>query len=112
MTPQTELQDQTPANDVGAAALLAAGLGAFSLGLIALLADRLPAAKSDLSFYPPTGSLSGVTTLAILVWLASWALLHWRWSHRTVSIRPITLAASLALLAGLLLTFPPFADLL
>jgi hypothetical protein len=27
-------------------------------------------------FYKPTGPLSGVTTCAIVVWLAAWAILH------------------------------------
>jgi hypothetical protein len=53
-----------------------------------------------------------VTTCAIVVWLAVWALLHWRWSSRNVEIGRVTAAAFILLFLGLLLTFPPIADLL
>ncbi len=96
----------------GAAAVLAAGIGAFALGLIAFAADRYPPLARLLIFYRPTGPLSGVSTVAILVWLAAWAGLHYLWGGRNASLRPI-IALSLVLLAiALLLTFPPFADLL
>ena len=52
-----------------------------------------------------------MTTSAILVWLAAWAILHARWRKKTVA--PVHIKIALALLAlALLLTFPPFADLL
>jgi len=41
-----------------------------------------------------------------------WALLHWRWSSRNVEIGRVTAAAFILLFLGLLLTFPPIADLL
>ena len=98
-------------NGMGAAAVLAAGIGSFALGLFAVLADKIPSIKSWTNFYNPTGPLSGVTTCAVLVWLAAWAILQMRWRNREVRFRPIG-AVALALLAlGILLTFPPFADL-
>jgi hypothetical protein len=99
------------ANGAGAAAVLAAGIGSFALGALAVLADKSAAVKSRMLFSKPTGPLSGVTTLAIAAWLLAWLLLHWRWRGRDVALRPV-LGAALALLAlGLLLTFPPIADL-
>ena len=62
-------------------------------------------------FYKPTGPLSGVTTCAIFAWLVAWALLHRRWSSRNVSVARIAAAAFILLFLGLLLTFPPIADL-
>ena len=112
MNPQANPPPPNPPNGAGAAALLAAGLGAASLGLLSLLADKLPSTKPAFTLYHPTGPLSGVTTAAVLFWLAAWALLHWQWNNRSVPIRPVLIAAFLALLAGLLLTFPPFADFL
>jgi hypothetical protein len=100
------------ANGPGAAAVLAAGIGSFCIGLFAVLADKSPAIKSLMIFSKPTGPLSGVTTCAILVWLFSWAVLHARWQTRTVELTRVC-AVALGLLAlGVLLTFPPFADLL
>lgn len=96
----------------GAAAVLAAGIGAFALGLISFAADKYPPLARLLIFYRPTGPLSGVSTVAILVWLAAWAGLHYLWSGRNMSLRPIVAVSLVLLVIALLLTFPPFADLL
>jgi hypothetical protein len=98
-------------NGSGAAAILAAGLGCFAIGVIAVLADRSPAVKRALVFYPPTGALSGVTTLTIALWLVSWAVLEWRWKARTVALGRVNFVAFVLLAIGLLLSFPPIGDL-
>jgi hypothetical protein len=99
-------------NGPGAAAVLAAGIGSFSLGLLAVIADKIPSIKNWMNFYNPTGALSGVTTCAIIVWLASWAILQMRWRGREVRFAPVGAAALVLLALGMLLTFPPLADLL
>jgi hypothetical protein len=63
-----------------------------------------------LNWYAPTGPLSGVTTLAIILWLTTWALLDWRWKSRTVHVARVNVVALTLLALGLLLTFPPFID--
>jgi hypothetical protein len=65
-----------------------------------------------LTFFKPTGALSGVTTLAILTWLISWAILARVWRNRNVNMVSVNVIAFGLLLVGLLLTFPPFMDLL
>ena len=98
-------------NGSGAAAILAAGIGSFSLALLACVGDKSAAVKNSLIFYKPTGPLSGVTTGAILIWLVSWGVLEWSWRNKTVSVGRIA-AIALALLGlSLLLTFPPVVDL-
>lgn len=62
-------------------------------------------------FYKPTGPLSGVTTVAILIWLFTWGILDWRWRNRTVAMGRTTAIALILLGLSLLLAFPPFADL-
>jgi hypothetical protein len=103
-------QDGTP-NGSGAAAVLAAGIGCFALALLAIAADNSLSLKALLVFYKPTGVLSGVTTVAILVWLASWGVLERRWKKRTVALGRIAGVALALLCLSLLLTFPPIADL-
>ena len=49
--------DQTLPNGPGAAAVLAAGIGCFFLGIFTLLGDKLPALKPHFTFYKPTGPL-------------------------------------------------------
>ena len=96
----------------GAAAILAAGIGSLALGLGAFAADAVPAIANAFNFWAPTGALSGVTLTAIAVWLVSWFGLSRRWGSRNVSLTGVNVAAFAMLVASLLLTFPPFMDLL
>lgn len=98
-------------NGAGAAAILAAGIGSFLLAVFAIAGDKSAALKSFFIFSKPTGPLSGVTTCAIIAWIAIWVVLHTRWSKRTVALARINAAAFLLLALALLLTFPPIADL-
>jgi hypothetical protein len=100
------------ASGPGAAAVLAAAIATFTLGVLALAADAVPSLARVLNFWNPTGPLSGVTDIAIIVWLVSWFAFSRRWVGRSPDLRRVNLAAALLLVVGLLLTFPPFMDLL
>lgn len=102
-------EEQT--NGAGAAAILAAGVGAAALGVLAVAGDKSAAVKSAMVFYKPTGPLSGVTTVAIVVWLLSWAVLEWRWGKRSVAVGRVCGVALVLLGVGVLLTFPLVGDL-
>jgi len=112
-TPKNAACTNAPAltNGSGAAAILAAGVGTFSMALLACAGDKSAAVKSSLIFYKPTGPLSGVTTAAILAWLFTWGVLEWRWRNRAVAAGRITAVALVLLGLSLLLTFPPIVDL-
>jgi hypothetical protein len=99
-------------NGPAAAAILSAGVGSTLLGLIALVADASKPIAKLLTFYLPTGPLSGVSSLAILLWLGMWLILAKRWRVKNVALGKVNAAAFLLLALGILLTFPPFADLL
>ena len=98
-------------NGAGAAAVLAAGIGAFLLSVLAIAADQSAIVKNLMNLYRPTGPLSGVTTCAIAAWLAAWFVLHRRWHWRNVVVARVCAASMVLLFLGLLLTFPPIADL-
>ena len=98
-------------NGGGAAAVLAAGIGSFLVAVFAILADKSATIKSLMNFYKPTGPLSGVTTCAIIVWLVAWLIFHRRWQNRMVAMGRVRAAALILLILGVLLTFPPIADL-
>ena len=98
-------------NGGGAAAVLAAGIGAFLVAVFAILGDQSSFFKSLFIFYKPTGPLSGVTTCAIIGWLAAWLILHRAWRRRDMAMGRVSVIALVLLLLGLLLTFPPIADL-
>ncbi len=99
-------------NGSGAAAILAAGIGAGVLGILALASDALPAVSQFFQFSPASGDLSGVTTTAVIVWLLAWFGLSRRWRARDVNLLGVNLAAFVLLVVGLGLTFPPFMDLM
>jgi hypothetical protein len=107
----TSVSSATRPNGAGAAAILAAGIGAFLVAAFAILADQSAAVKRLMIFSKATGPLSGVTTCAIVLWLAAWAILHARWRNRTVALTRVNAAAFALLIFALLLTFPPIADL-
>jgi hypothetical protein len=98
-------------NGSGAAAILAAGVGAMALGVLAVAGDQSAAVKSWMVFYKPTGPLSGVTTTAILIWLGCWGVLEWRWGKRSVAVGWVCVVALVLLGVGVLLTFPLVGDL-
>ena len=100
------------ANGSGAAAILAAGIGCAAVGILAFAGDASGAIGGLLNFYHPTGTLSGVTTVAIIIWLVAWLILNRLWQGRTISMTTINVWAFAGLAVGFLLTFPPFMDLL
>ncbi len=102
----------TMPNGPGAAAILAAGIGCAAVGILAFAGDASEAIGKLLNFYNPVGTLSGVTTVSIIVWLVAWFALARRWGKKSVAIGKVNLAAFTLLIVGLLLTFPPFMDLL
>jgi len=97
-------------NGSGAAAILSAGAGCFALAILAFAGDKSTLIKSYLVFYKPTGPLSGVTTVAISIWIFMWAVLEWRWRRRTVAAGGINAIAFVLLGLSLLFTFPPVVD--
>lgn len=98
-------------NGAASAAILASGFGCFAFAVLAILGDKSPSIHRGLIFYQPTGVLSGVSTVSILLWLLIWLILHWLWRNKTVADGRICTGALVLLAAALLLTFPPIADL-
>jgi hypothetical protein len=111
--PNSESAPNAPAvrNGSGAAAILAAGIGCFTLAVLACAGDKSAMVKNSLILYRPTGQLSGVTTAAILIWLLTWGILGWRWRNRAVAVGRVSAVALTLLGLSLLLTYPPIVDL-
>ena len=112
MTDPDVVPSETLPNGPGAAAILSAGIGSAALGVLALAGDAFPAINRLLTFYTPSGALSGVSTVAVIVWLVAWYVLARRWATKTVAMAGVNLAAFVLLAVGVLLTFPPVMDLL
>src|SRR4051794_3606681 len=99
VSPNVVSKDHIP-NGPGAAAILAAGIGSAGLGIIALAGDASPAIRKLLNFYNPTGPLSGVTTLTIIIWLGAWFILARVWRDKTVAMNRMNGAAFVLLAVG------------
>lgn len=94
------------------AALLAAGIGCVSFGVITDISESSARVSRALQWYSPAGSLSGVAMCAIVIWLIAWAALHARWRDRQLANqRTLMTATFLLILAALVTTFPPFYGL-
>lgn len=98
------------ANGAALASFLAAGIGAFAIGFIVILNEAGLFAVPAL--YAPTGGVSGRTTLAVVIWLISWAVLHRRWKNRQIESRRVHFLSVILIGLGILLTFPPVWKLL
>ena len=97
-------------NGPAMAAFLAAGLGAFTVGFVVVLHEI--GLFSAPALYGPAGGVSGRTTIAIVVWLVAWGLLHSRWKHRDIAPGPVVWLGLLLVAVGLMGTFPPLWSVL
>jgi hypothetical protein len=93
-------------NGAALAAFLAAGIGSFALGLIVVLGEA--DIFSPPTIYAPSGGISGRTTLAVVIWLIAWAVLHARWKTRTLQPERVWSITLILIVLGILGTFPPF----
>jgi hypothetical protein len=100
-----ESMPATHSNGALWAAILASGIGGFAVGLVVILNEAGIFAAPTL--YGPAGGVSGRTTIAAVIWLFSWLVLHRRWRNRDVEGRRITGISLVLVLLGLLGTFPP-----
>jgi hypothetical protein len=108
------LESTTPIPDGSAwAALLAAGVGCAAFGLFTDLSEASARASKLLLWYRPSGSLSGVAGCAVIVWVAVWAVLHYRWRGRKLDrVGLVIVLTVLLVVIGIVTTFPPFYELM
>ena len=92
------------------AAVLAAGIGAFALGLFVVANEAGIFAAPSL--YGPTGGLSGRATFAVVTWLVAWGILHARWRARELAAGRVLRWTLVLVGLGVVMTFPPVWGLL
>ena len=106
-----ELEDKP--DGPAAAAMVAAGIGIFVLGLLTTLAVPWTDLKdflADFQLRQGVGPLAGKTTLTVLVWAASWGILHYRWRGKDIDLRRMFRIGFVLGVLGALGTFPPFFE--
>ena len=97
-------------NGSAMAAFLGGGIGAFAMGAVVLLNEAGIFAAPTL--YAPAGGVSGRTTLATIVWLIAWGVLHNRWKARDIAPGRVGAVTLILIVLGVLGTFPPVWGLL
>lgn len=112
MSNSESASEEVPVTGPASAAILSAGIGCFVLAVLAVLGDASKTIAGLLTFYLPTGPLSGVTSTGILAWLVSWWILARLWRNKTVALGKVNAWAFSLLILSLLLTFPPFEHIL
>ena len=106
---QQESQEIRARDGAAAAALLAAAIGIFVLGLVTALAEmeRFSDFHDWLAWDDEVGPLSGKSSLGLIAWAATWPVLHLLLYRRDRVILAAS-AISLALfVAAMVLMFPP-----
>ena len=107
-------QESNLPNGPAAAALLAGGIGSVVMGFVTLLVEyntKGPFATA-MTWTKPVGPLSGKSSLAIIAFFVSWAILHYVWKDKETNFNQIATIALVLLIIGLILTFPPVWPLL
>jgi hypothetical protein len=90
-----------------AAAILAGGVGAFSLGLFSVLAEMSASFKTFLTLSEGVGALSGKAVFTVVVWLAAWLVLHLALRTKKYDVLRATAIALVLVAIGLVTTIPP-----
>jgi hypothetical protein len=103
----------TKPNGPAAAAFLAAGIGAFTLGLMVTLAEASADIKTFLDFSSNygigsgVGPLSGKVIIGVSAYLVSFLVLGFALRGREVAFRSVFIVTLILLGLGFALTFPP-----
>lgn len=91
-----------------AAAIIAAGIGAATLGLLTTLAEASESFSDWLAWSDDVGPLSGKTILTVAVWLVAWAILHVALRNRQRGVASAMTIGLVLVVSGLVGTFPTF----
>jgi hypothetical protein len=97
--------DSPHPNGSAVAAFLGAGIGALAMGVVVLINEAGLFAAPAL--YGPAGGVSGRTTLAVMVWLVAWVVLHNRWKGRELAPGRIYLTTLGLIALSVVATCPP-----
>lgn len=89
------------------ASMIASGIGSLVLGIAIVLAEVNADIKTFLTWNSGVGPLSGKTGVAVIAFIVSWAVLHYAFQRRAISLTTSFIVTLVLVVLGLLLTFPP-----
>jgi uncharacterized membrane protein YozB (DUF420 family) len=91
-----------------AAMMVSVGFASLVLGVLSTLTAMSASVSNVLTFSERVGDLSGVTTVASLVFLGGWAGLAFSWRKADLSLKRVAILTAALLALALVGTFPPF----
>jgi hypothetical protein len=103
-----EFAEDTRPNGPVAAAYLAAGIGAFMMGVMTTLSEASASISNGLRWSKPVGPLSGKVGVTLIIYLLSWVILHFALRGKNVKLANFMSISLVLLVLGFLGTFPPF----
>ncbi len=107
---QQETQEIRARDGAAAAALLAAAIGIFVLGLFTSLAEANTDLANKLAWKEAVGPLSGKSSLGLIAWAATWPVLHILLYRRDRVILAASAISLVLFVAAMVLMFPPVFD--
>jgi hypothetical protein len=105
------LYERAEPNGGVAAAVIAAGVGCATLGLLVVAAAASPQVGQLLNFYSPAGPLSGKAIVSTVVYLVAWPNLHYRLRDKQVDLYKAFMVTIVLVALGIVGTFPPVYQL-
>lgn len=105
---QAEVIGGEPPSGPAAAAILAAGIGTLTLGILTTWAEASTGFADKLQWNDRVGPLSGKTLVTVIVYAAAWIVLHLVWKRSNPPLRRIVTISVLLMAFGLIGTFPKF----
>jgi hypothetical protein len=106
------MQAEERPNGPALAAILAASLGVFVIGLLVVLNEISGSISAALVWMRPVGPLSGKTGVGVIVWGVAWIVLASTYKGKSVNAGKILMWSWILIVLGLALTFPPVFELI
>ena len=103
-------EGERAADGAAAAALIAAGIGLFTLGLVTSAAAAAEGFKDWLKWDEAVGPLSGKSSLGLIAWLAIWPVLHFALYKRDGLLPAAIVISGFLMLLGMLGILPPIFE--
>jgi len=101
------VQTRSMPNGEAVAAILAATIGSFALGVFTFGAELSAGLKTALTLTTAVGPLGGKTVFAVVIWLVAWLGLHQMWKGQDKDLSQWLRVSWVLLALGFALTFPP-----
>lgn len=93
-----------------AAAMIASGLGALTIGLLTTGSVIITGLKDALNWWSPAGALTGKSGVGVIVWLVSWIVMNALWKDKESDLGKAFVITLVLIGLGLLFTFPPIFE--